>query len=168
MRDGGKIRTPGINSNPEYQPYKWWRVSSKSHKCHTQKAWCEGFELIRGACIAPFPNKGLPKILWDVANFCQKGLPKIVALDRKWALLWTNHDISRFISVHKIVDKVPPIHRPSKKIFSWLHFTTTCEMKYDFLLVWGIFRKFPVQAKLSFFQYACCVHTRGGRESFLF
>ena len=42
-------------------------------------------------------------------------------------------------------------------------------MKYDFLLVWGIFRKFPVQAKLSFSPYACCVHARGGgRESFPF
>ena len=41
-------------------------------------------------------------------------------------------------------------------------------MKYEFLLKWGIFRKFPVQAKLSFSPYACCVHARGGRESFLF
>ena len=41
-------------------------------------------------------------------------------------------------------------------------------MKYDFLLEWGIFGKFPVQAKLSFSPYACCVHARGGRESFLF
>ena len=41
-------------------------------------------------------------------------------------------------------------------------------MKYDFLLEWGIFGKFPVQAKLSFSLYACCVHARGGRESFLF
>ena len=41
-------------------------------------------------------------------------------------------------------------------------------MKYDFLLVWGIFRKFPVQAKSSLFPYACCVHAKGGRESFLF
>ena len=41
-------------------------------------------------------------------------------------------------------------------------------MKYDFLLLWGIFRKFPVQAKCSFFPYVCCVHARGGRESFLF
>ena len=37
-----------------------------------------------------------------------------------------------------------------------------------FLLFWGIFRKFPVQAKLSLSPYACCVHARGGRESFLF
>ena len=36
-------------------------------------------------------------------------------------------------------------------------------MKYDFLLVWGIFRKFPVQAKCSFSPCACCVHARGGR-----
>ena len=41
-------------------------------------------------------------------------------------------------------------------------------MKYHFLLIWVIFRKFPVQAKLSFSPYACCVHARGGRESFLF
>ena len=41
-------------------------------------------------------------------------------------------------------------------------------MKYDFLLEWGIFGKFPVQAKLSFTPYACCVHAWGGRESFLF
>ena len=54
-----------------------------------------------------------------------------------------------------------------KKIFL-LHFNTICLMKYDFLLVWGIFRKFPVQAKCSFSPYACCVHARGGRGSFLF
>ena len=36
-----------------------------------------------------------------------------------------------------------------------------------FLLVKGTFRKFPVQAKLSFSSYACCVHAMGGRESFL-
>ena len=36
-------------------------------------------------------------------------------------------------------------------------------MKYDFLLVWGIFRKFPVQAKCSFSPFACCAHARGGR-----
>ena len=41
-------------------------------------------------------------------------------------------------------------------------------MKYDFLLVRGIFRKFPVQAKLAFSPLACPVHVRGGRESFLF
>ena len=29
-------------------------------------------------------------------------------------------------------------------------------------------KKFPVQAKLSFSPYACCVHAMGGRESFLF
>ena len=63
---------------------------------------------------------------------------------------------------------IPPIHRPSKKKYFFLHFITTCYMKYDFLLVWDIFRKFPVQAKLSFSPCACCVHARGGRESFLF
>ena len=37
-----------------------------------------------------------------------------------------------------------------------------------FLLLLGIFRKFPVQAKLLFSLYACCVYARGGRESLLF
>ena len=41
-------------------------------------------------------------------------------------------------------------------------------MKSDFLLVWVIFRKFPVQAKCPFSPYAWCVHARGGREYFLF
>ena len=41
-------------------------------------------------------------------------------------------------------------------------------MKYCSLLEWGLFIKFPVQAKLSFSPYACCVHARGGRESFFF
>ena len=41
-------------------------------------------------------------------------------------------------------------------------------MKFEFLLVWGIFKKFPVQAKLSFSSYACYVHARGGRTSFIF
>ena len=54
IRDGSKIRTPSINSNPEYQPHEWRRVSSKSHEW----GWYKGFELIRGARIAPIPNKG--------------------------------------------------------------------------------------------------------------
>ena len=33
-------------------------------------------------------------------------------------------------------------------------------MKYDVLLVWGIFRKFPFQAKLSFSPYACACKGR--------
>ena len=36
-------------------------------------------------------------------------------------------------------------------------------MKYVFRLERSIFRKFPVQAKLSFSPYACCLHARGGR-----
>ena len=40
-------------------------------------------------------------------------------------------------------------------------------LRYDFLLVWGIFRKFPVQAKLSFSPViAVCMQGEGVILSF--
>ena len=63
---------------------------------------------------------------------------------------------------------IPPIHRPSKKEKHIYIFSLLAKWNIFVLLVWDILRKFPVQAKLSFSQHACCVHARGGRESFLF
>jgi len=87
------------------------------------------------------------------------------SLSLPWHTIPIHSSSSRFSLSKK---NIPPIHRPSKNKKKLLHFNTTCQMKYVFLLVWGIFRKFPVQAKLSFSPYACCVHARGGWESFLF
>ena len=67
-----------------------------------------------------------------------------------------------------ILFSLPPIHRPSKKNFFCHILSLLAKSNMIFLLVCDIFRKFPVQAKLSFSPYACCVHARGGRESFLF
>ena len=40
-------------------------------------------------------------------------------------------------------------------------------MKYDFLLVWGIFSKFPVEAKLSFSPYTdVCMQEEGESLSY--
>ena len=74
--------------------------------------------------------------------------------------------------------QLPPICRPRKKNCKKAKtvYTSTkyfCdhyllnEIIFCFLYIWGIFRRFLVQAKLFLSQYACCVHARGGKEYFL-
>ena len=121
MRDGGKIRTPSINSNPEYQPHEWRRVSSKSHEW----GWYKGFELIRGACIAPIPNKGsryrhsyfrsiLASKFFMTLFFCHMACCRLA----NWTHIWLKWIVDIACkSSHEIY--IAPFSRPKYKLALW-------------------------------------------------